>query len=148
MIKNCKNPKWSDAAHSSIILDAMFIGCNGEEEIWEEQAFVAAPNDCTSYGPMLFNFAVNGIFGKVADSDEERILSGEIPPPQGFAVKNGEIVNLMEIEAGVRAEFDRRSAAPVCNCFTCQKQAFLLLIQLWQHHCYSFFHKYFYLAYA
>jgi len=87
-----QNPRWSDAQHVSIILDVQF------EEAKDFCAFVAAPDDCTTHGPMLYSFALQGLFGEVKDSDEERILRGEIDPPEGHIVKNGEIINLAQAE--------------------------------------------------
>jgi len=102
MFTNAKNPRWADAERGKIILDVRFIG---EEEY---VPFVASADDSATHGPMLFNFAVNGIFGTVADSDEERILKGEIEPWDGYKVIDGEIVNVAELEREAQGELDRR----------------------------------------
>ena len=104
MFTNAKNPRWSGTDHSSIILDVLF------ENETEYCPFVASRDDCTTHGPMLFNFAVNGIFGKVADSDSERILRGEISPPEGYQVINGEIVDVAAAEQEAQVELNRRLA--------------------------------------
>jgi hypothetical protein len=100
MFTNARNPKWTNADHTSIMVE---VERNGE---W--MGFVAGPTDCTDYGPMLYNFAVNGIFGEIADSDEERIISGEIPVPEGYVVKDGKLVNTALYEQQAQAELDRR----------------------------------------
>ena len=105
MLTNAKNPRWASKAHAQIILDVQFKG--GESYA----SFTASPEDCTAHGPMLFNFAKNGVFGPVADSDEERILRGELAPPEGCAVIGGKVVNLAAQERKAQAELDRRLAA-------------------------------------
>jgi len=102
MFTNARNPKWTGADHTTIRLE---VEMNGE---WV--GFVASPTDCTDYGPMLFNFAVNGIFGPVADSDEERIIAGELPAPDGFIVQDGQLVNVAMHEQQAQAELNRRLA--------------------------------------
>jgi len=104
MFNNAKNPRWADRGHTSIILDVQFIG---EEEYVQ---FVAVPNDCTTHGPMLFNFALNSIFGDVAASDEERIIAGELPVPEGYVVQDGELVNVAIYEQQATVELGRRLA--------------------------------------
>lgn len=100
MFVNARNPRWENKAHGQIVLEVLPEGCE------EFCTFVASPNDCTEYGPMLFNFAVNGVFGQVADSDEERIISGELEPPEGYSVIDGEIVNVAAKEAEAQAVLD------------------------------------------
>jgi len=102
MFTNAKNPKWTGADHKAIKL---VVEMDGE---WA--GFIASPTDCTDYGPMLYNFAVNGIFGPVAASDEERIIEGELPVPDGYAVQDGELVNVAEYEQEATAELARRLA--------------------------------------
>jgi len=102
MFTNARNPKWTGADRKTIKLE---VEMNGE---WV--GFVASPTDCTDYGPMLFNFAHNGIFGEVADSDEERIIAGELPVPEGYAVQNGQLVNTAVYEQQATAELNRRLA--------------------------------------
>jgi len=92
MFTNAKNPRWSDTNHTSIILDVRFTG---EDDY---SPFVASPSDCTTHGPMLFNFASNGLFGPVADSDVERIASGELPAPEGHVVDGGILRPMTEVE--------------------------------------------------
>jgi len=102
MFTNARNPKWTGADHTTIILEAEM---NGE---WV--SFVASPADCTDHGPMLYNFAVNGLFGDVADSDEERIIAGDLPVPEGYAVQDGILVYVAEYEQQATAELNRRLA--------------------------------------
>jgi len=104
MFTKAKNPRWADAAHTKIILDVQFIG---EDEYVN---FVAASDDSTFHGPMLYNFSLDGLFGLVADSDEERILRGEIEPPPGQQVIDGKIVNIAVLEWETQAELNHRLA--------------------------------------
>lgn len=57
---------------------------------------------------MLYNFAVNGVFGEIDISDEERILSGELPPPDGYEVQNGELVNIAQLTHDALTELNYR----------------------------------------
>ena len=105
MFANAKNPRWANKTHEQIILDVQFK--DDEDYV----SFTASPKDCTTHGPMLFNFAKNGVFGPVEDSREERILRGEIEPPEGQAVIDGKIVSLAALEREAQAELDKRLAA-------------------------------------
>ena len=103
MFSNARNPKWTGADHRTVTLE---VEMNGE---WA--GFVASPTDCTDYGPMLYSFAANGVFGDIAASDEERIIAGELPAPEGYAVRDGELVNAAQREQQATAELNRRLAA-------------------------------------
>ena len=103
MFTNARNPKWAEPAHTKIILE---VELNGNE--WA--GFVASPTDCTEYGPMLFNFAANGIFGPVANSDDERIIAGELPVPDGYIIKDGGLINIGAYEREATEELNRRLA--------------------------------------
>jgi len=102
MFTNARNPKWTGADHKTVTLE---VEMNGE---WV--GFVASPADCTDYGPMLHSFAVNGIFGEVAASDEEMIIAGDLPVPEGYAVQDGELVNIAMHERQAMQELNRRLA--------------------------------------
>ena len=104
MIENAKNPRWADSGKTKIVLDVKIEGEN------EWVPFVASPTDCTEYGPRLYNSAVNGEFGEIADSDEERIIAGELPCPEGYAVVDGQIVDTAAVEREAEAELNRRLA--------------------------------------
>ena len=102
MIFNARNPKWTDSGKTVIML---------EVELENEWAtFAAAPNDCTIHGPMLYNFAVNGLFGEILDSDEERIIRGELPAPEGMAIIEGKLVNIAYLEQQAEQELGCRLA--------------------------------------
>lgn len=58
-IENIRNPKWADSNHTAIIVD---IDLNGETV-----PFVASPNDCTDYGPKIYQDCLDGKHGKIAD---------------------------------------------------------------------------------
>ena len=104
MFTNAKNPRWADAEHSKIILDVQFIG---EDEF---AVFVASPDDCTTHGPMLYNFAVGGIFGDVMDSDNERIIAGDLPVPDGYTIQDGKLIDVSACEQTAIEELRRRLA--------------------------------------
>jgi uncharacterized small protein (DUF1192 family) len=100
---NARNPKWTGSDHKTITLE---VEMNGE---WV--GFVASPADCTDYGPMLYRFAVNGVFGEIAASDEERVVAGDLPVPEGYALLDGRLVNVAMREQQAVAELKRRLAA-------------------------------------
>jgi len=102
MFTNARKPKWTGADHKAITLE---VEMNGE---WG--SFVASPTDCTDYGPMLYNFAANGIFGEIANSDEERIVAGDLPVPEGYEVQDGKLVYIAMYEQQAAAELNRRLA--------------------------------------
>jgi len=70
-ITKARNPKWTTADHNQIIIDLF------QENEWAP--FVADPTDCTIHGVMLFHFCKDELFGKIDDSDEEKILDGRLP---------------------------------------------------------------------
>jgi hypothetical protein len=74
--------------------------------------FVARSSDCEAHGVRLFYEALyEHKYGEIADSDEERILRGEIPPPEDCQVIDGAIVNIAEIKQQVDEELNRRLSA-------------------------------------
>jgi len=101
MFEDARNPKWVSEIHEQIELEVQFVGEN------EYVSFVASPHDCTTYGPMLYEYAVNGAFGPIAASDRERIIAGDLPAPAGYIVRDGQLVNI----AAAEDELQRRFAA-------------------------------------
>jgi len=100
MINSARNPKWTDASHTAIILE---VRLNNE---WA--GFVARPEDCMDYGRQLYWWAANKTFGEIADSDEEQILSGRKAPPNGFIVHDGKIIDVGERARQAAEELNRR----------------------------------------
>ena len=80
-IENIRNPKWADNNHTNIIID---IDLNGETV-----PFVASPNDCTDYGPKIYQDCLDGKYGKIAE----------------FSVPEK---TMEELEALAKSELDRR----------------------------------------
>jgi len=80
-IENVRNPKWADNNHTNIIVD---IDLNGETV-----PFVASPNDCTDYGPEIYQDCLDGKYGKIAE----------------FSVPEK---TMEELEAHAKSELDRR----------------------------------------
>jgi len=102
VITKAKNPKWIGANHDAIRLETEQ---NGE---WVE--FTARPTDCEDHGKMLYHFSINGIFGEIADSDEELILAGDLPVPEGYEVQDGKLIYIAYYEQLATAELNRRLA--------------------------------------
>jgi len=102
MITDARNPKWENSQHATIVLQ---VQLNGN---WID--YVAAPDDSVDLGSSLFHLALNGKFGEIAESDEEQIIAGEMPPPEGCVVRDGIIVNVAALELQVTAELNRRLA--------------------------------------
>jgi len=103
MFTNAENPKWTGKEHRSIVLD---VEMNGE---WVK--YPASPTDCDELGLTLYHFAANGIFGPIADSDEERILNGELPVPEGYGIQDGRLINIAIYEEQAIEELNRRLSA-------------------------------------
>lgn len=57
------NPKWANADHTMINMDVFFFPLN------ETVPFTASPNDPEPHGRELFERAVAGEFGPIADHD-------------------------------------------------------------------------------
>lgn len=71
-INSARNPRWTDYAKTSIDLEVDF------DEIDEEYVFFNAdPNDIVSWGPELYNRAVAGEFGAVAEFEVPADITGE-----------------------------------------------------------------------
>ena len=59
MITDIKNPKWANYEHTNIIVDIDLDG--------ETVQFVASPDDCTDYGPKIFQDCVGGVYGEIEE---------------------------------------------------------------------------------
>lgn len=72
-INAARNPKWADPEHSSIDLEVDF------DELDEEYVdFNAHPDDIISWGPELYNRAVAGEFGTVAEWVAPPDITGDL----------------------------------------------------------------------
>ena len=60
MITDIKNPRWADDEKTKIIIDCKLAD-------GEEVPFVASPNDCTDYGPKIYQDCLDGKYGKIAE---------------------------------------------------------------------------------
>ena len=60
MITDIKNPRWADDEKTKIIIDCKLAD-------GEEVTFVASPNDCTDYGPKIYQDCLDGKYGKIAE---------------------------------------------------------------------------------
>ena len=102
MFTDVKDPQWTGANHATIILD---VESGGQ---WSK--FVASQTDVTDYGRLLYHLAVHGKFGKIADSEEELIIAGKLPVPEGYAIREGALVNIIEYAQAAQTELDLRLA--------------------------------------
>jgi len=106
MFKDVKNPRWTTSAHDQIAFD---VRMENEETY---TTFVTSADDSVVHGRMLFNLAVNGIFGAIADSVEDRMIKGEVELPEGMEVIDGRLVDTAsqrrEAEQAAKTELDRR----------------------------------------
>ena len=60
MITDIRNPRWADDEKTKIIIDCKLAD-------GEEVTFVASPNDCTDYGPKIYQDCLDGVYGKISD---------------------------------------------------------------------------------
>ena len=60
MITDIKNPRWADDEKTRIIVDCKLAD-------GEEVTFVASPNDCTDYGPKIYQYCLDGKYGEIAE---------------------------------------------------------------------------------
>jgi hypothetical protein len=104
MVLEAKNPQWADKDHSKIIIEVRSDQFSG----WS--AYTADRNDIEAEGIRLWYDAFMGKYGTMADSDEERIQRGEIPPPEGYQVIDGVIVDIVSLSRDAEAELNRRLA--------------------------------------
>ena len=71
-VNSARNPKWTNYNHTSIELEVDF------DELDEEYVnFCAHPDDIVSWGPDLFNRAVAGEFGTIAEFVVPSDITGE-----------------------------------------------------------------------
>jgi hypothetical protein len=102
MVLEAKNPRWGEKEHESITIDIR----SDQFEGWV--TYVARRTDYEAEGVRLWYDTTLGKYGAIADSDEERILRGDIPPPEGYAVQDGEIVDVAGAARNAEAELVRR----------------------------------------
>ncbi len=60
MITDIRNPRWADDEKTKIIIDCKLAD-------GEEVTFLASPNDCTDYGPKIYQDCIDGKYGKIAE---------------------------------------------------------------------------------
>ncbi|MBP0942081.1 phage tail protein [Pseudomonas alliivorans] len=69
---SARDPRWSDLAHTSIVLSVVF---EETKDIYGEIPFAASAYDSEPHGVDLFNRAVAGEFGEVLEPTEQMILA-------------------------------------------------------------------------
>ena len=60
MITDIRNPRWADDEKTKIIIDCKLAD-------GEEVTFVASPNDCTDYGPKIYQDCLDGKYGEISE---------------------------------------------------------------------------------
>jgi myo-inositol-hexaphosphate 3-phosphohydrolase len=63
-IENVKNPRWANAQHTAIDLEVKFAEFNADV------VYTASANDTVDYSVALYNAAVTGEYGEIADYQE------------------------------------------------------------------------------
>ena len=63
ILLDAQNPRWADAEHTSIIVEAKWQHLESEGYM----EFGAIPNDTEEHGVDLYNRCVNGEFGTIAE---------------------------------------------------------------------------------
>lgn len=58
-IENIQNPRWANSSHTLITVD---LDLDGETVL-----FVASPNDCTDYGPKIYQDCIDEKYGEIAE---------------------------------------------------------------------------------
>lgn len=56
------NPQWADSAHTAIAVDVIFPALGGSPV-----RFNATPNDVMPYGVVIYNDAIAGKYGAIAE---------------------------------------------------------------------------------
>ena len=81
-IQYAKNPRWSDSAHTMIDLIIKIVGLD------EEIPFTASSNDTEDHGRKLFQSAVGGEFGPIADYQAPVLSADQIERMLSISVQS------------------------------------------------------------
>ena len=106
MITDVRNPKWTTRQRNQIFVEI-------KSDLYPNDGwipYVAGPSELNKDEATIFGLAVNGHFGEIALSDEERILSGDLPVPDGYKIINGQITHLAAYEKVAMDELNNRLA--------------------------------------
>ncbi|MFA0996707.1 MULTISPECIES: phage tail protein [Pseudomonas syringae group] len=71
-VLSARDPRWSDPAHSSIVL---MVVLESTKDIYGEIPFAASAEDPEPHGIELFNRAVAGEFGEILEPTEQMVLA-------------------------------------------------------------------------
>ena len=98
MITDIKNPRWVDDEKTKIIVDCKLAD-------GEEVTFVASPNDCTDYGPEIYQDCIDGKYGPIAEFSAPEKTTEEL---EGLAKSelDRRLQSLMTTENQALAEVD------------------------------------------
>ena len=81
-----KEPQWTNKSHNTLLIQVKHVGIDGFIPM------VVALESSLGYNSQLYNDSVAGIYGSIALSDEEQMISGDKPLPEGYIVREGEII--------------------------------------------------------
>ena len=98
MITDIRNPRWADDDKTKIIIDCKLAD-------GETVPFVASPNDCTDYGPKIYQDCLDGKYGTISDYTPP-VLSIEQKEAIAQQELNTRLNSLMSIENKALAEVD------------------------------------------
>jgi len=96
-IENVQNPRWANSSHTLITVD---LDLDGETVL-----FVASPNDCTDYGPEIYQDCIDGKYGEIAEFSAPEKTTEEL---EGLAKSelDRRLQSLMTTENQALAEVD------------------------------------------
>jgi len=104
MITDVRNPKWTTPQKNQIIVEI-------KSSLYPDDGwipYVAGPSELNKDEATIYGLVVNGAFGKVEDSDNERIIRGELPLPEGIEIIDGKLVDTAYLEHQATEELNRR----------------------------------------
>lgn len=76
-LEYAKNPVWANAEHTMIDLQIKWSTIN------DEYPFTARPDDCEAYGRVIYEQAVAGNYGVIAEYIPPVVTLPEFTPPSG-----------------------------------------------------------------
>ncbi|SDW35509.1 hypothetical protein SAMN05444064_10320 [Pseudomonas syringae] len=94
-VSSARNPRWSDQAHTSIVLRVIF---EETKDVYGEVPFAASAADPEPHGVDLFNRAVAGEFGEILEPTEEMVMAHVMILRGGFSAEATAKINALANE--------------------------------------------------
>ncbi|RMQ99186.1 phage tail protein [Pseudomonas syringae group genomosp. 7] len=91
-VLSARNPRWSDQAHTSIVLWVVF---EETKDFYGEVPFTASADDSEPHGVDLFNRAVAGEFGEILEPTEEMVMARVMILRGGYSAGATEKINAL-----------------------------------------------------